>query len=590
MLRHLVRALGLVWSTSPTYILLIGPLSVVQGLLPVAQLYIVKLLLDLVSKVLQGVSVVDPLRQLLSILALQAVIGLVGLGLSVAQSFFESLLGERLRNDIQRKILVKASTMNLSSFEDSAFYDQMQKAFQEAGSRPIQIISQLQSIVRSVVTIVSFITILYFLSPWILLILIGTSIPSFLIQTRFGNLNYWMLRRRVPELRKQEYYSYILRTDWLIKELKLFNLEGHFLRQFDKLFNTFFLETGRLYKQRAWATFSGSVIASVGSLGALIFVALAVVARTISVGDFSLYSSAVAQFSSRVGSVLGGVSELYNHALFAANLFEFLDLPNSALDKGAQWSEPIHSVEFRHVSFRYPSTDQLVLEDMSFSISSGQTLGIVGPNGAGKTTLIKLLCALYRPTEGKILLNGKDASHYSQRSIQRYVSATFQDFGRYELTATENVKVGDVEAEEDGQRFGRAVSMAGIRDDLEKLPKGYATQLGRWFNEGHQLSGGQWQKVALARAYFRDASVIILDEPTSALDAQSELDVYQTVQHHQKQKMTILISHRFSTMRLADHIIVLQDGKIAEVGSHEQLLAKKGYYKDHFELQAVGYR
>lgn len=590
MFRHLVRALGLVWNTSPTYVLLIGPLSVVQGLLPIAQLYIIKLLLDLVSKILQGASIVDPLRQLLSILALQAVLGLVGLGLSIAQSFFESLLGERLRNDIQRRILVKASAMNLSSFEDSAFYDQMQKAFQEAGSRPIQIISQLQSIVRSVVTIVSFITILYFLSPWILLILIGTSVPSFLIQTRFGNLNYWMLRRRVPELRKQEYYSYILRTDWLIKELKLFNLEGHFLRQFDKLFNIFFSETSRLYKQRAWATFGGSVIASLGSLGALVFVALAVVARTISVGDFSLYSSAVAQFSGRVGSVLGGISELYNHSLFAANLFGFLDLPDSALDEGARWSEPINSVEFRHVSFRYPSTDQLVLEDMSFSISSGQTLGIVGPNGAGKTTLIKLLCALYRPTEGKILLNGKDASHYSQRSIQRYVSATFQDFGRYELTATENVRVGDVEAKEDVQRFGRAVSMAGIKDDLEKLPKGYATQLGRWFDEGHQLSGGQWQKVALARAYFRDASVIILDEPTSALDAQSEFDVYQTVQQHQKQKMTVLISHRFSTMRLADRVIVLQDGKIAEVGSHEQLLARNGYYKDHFELQAVGYR
>ena len=590
MLRHLLRALGLVWSTSPTYVLLIGPLSVVQGLLPVAQLYIVKLLLDLVTNILQGAGVVNPLRQLLSILALQAVIGLVGLGLSIAQSFFESLLGERLRNDIQRKILVKASAMNLSSFEDSAFYDQMQKAFQEAGSRPIQIISQLQDIIRSVVTMVSFITILYFLSPWILLILIGTSVPSFLIQTRFGNLNYWMLRRRVPELRKQEYYAYILRTDWLIKELKLFNLEGHFLQRFDKLFNTFFSETSRLYKRRAWATFSGSVIASVGTLGALIFVALAVVARTISVGDFSLYSSAIAQFSGRVGSVLGGISELYNHALFASNLFEFLDLPDSALDEGESWSEPITSVEFRNVSFRYPSTDQLVLENLSFSISSGQTLGVVGPNGAGKTTLIKLLCGLYRPTEGKILLNGKDASRYSQRSIQRYVSATFQDFGRYELTATENIEVGDVEAEEDIQRFSKAVSMAGIKGDLEKLPKGYATQLGRWFDEGHQLSGGQWQKVALARAYFRDASVVILDEPTSALDAQSEFDVYQTVQQHQKQKMTILISHRFSTMRLADHIIVLQNGKITESGSHKQLLFREGYYKDHFELQAVGYR
>jgi ATP-binding cassette subfamily B protein len=309
LLKVLGRALGLVWQASPSYVLASVPISLIQGLLPATGLYITKLLLDEVVRVIQAQGAQPhALSHLLALLALQAAAGLVGTGLGTLQNYLESSQGERLSNAIQRKILVKASEMGLSSFEDGVFYDQLQRAYQEAGNRPLQIIGQLRGIVQSSITTASFIALLIHLSPWVLLILVASALPSFLVQTRYGHLNYWMLRHRVPEVRKQSYFSYILRTDCLIKELKLFNLEGHFIGHFDTLFKKFFAQTRKLYRQRSWASLIAAVLSSLGTLGALLFVALAVVAGRLSVGDFGMYTGVVAQFRGQVSSILSSVA------------------------------------------------------------------------------------------------------------------------------------------------------------------------------------------------------------------------------------------------------------------------------------------
>lgn len=578
------------WQTSPLYLSLLLPVSLAQGLLPLVQLYVAKIVLDLVSSIINGRAYNLSLQDLMLALALQTAVGVGSVVLGAIQGLYESLLGEQLRNGIQRRILEKASEMDLASYEDGAFYDQMQNAFNEAGSRPLQIISQFRVIIQSLVALGSFFALLFALSPWILFILIAASVPSFLIRTRFGNLNYWMLRRRIPALRKQQYFSHVLRTDYLVQEVKLFSLEPFFLRRFDRLFRTFFAETRNLYQRRTWGSLGGAAISSLGTLGAMAFVALAVLDRGITIGDFSMYSGAIAQSRSRISGILGAISTLYSHTLFISNLFAFLDAPAPDLEDGMEWQEPIHTIEFRDVSFRYPQEKRYALKNISLSLHKGETLGIVGPNGAGKTTLIKLLSMLYRPTDGQILLNGKDASTYSVRSIQRYISAVFQNYGRYELQARENIELGDVQAQPKDLRYEAAVDNARVKDDLDDLPAGHDTQLGQWFEQGHQLSGGQWQKVALARAHYRDASLLILDEPTSALDAQGEVEIFQALQKRGPETLAVIISHRLSTMRHTDRVVVLEHGEITELGHHNELLKRNGYYRRHHDLQWLAYQ
>jgi ATP-binding cassette subfamily B protein len=384
------------------------------------------------------------------------------------------------------------------------------------------------------------------------------------------------------------YKRQLLTSDTLVKEVRLFGFEGHLLGRWQSYYQGFRRQLVQLVRRRsAWglaASLSSALL--IGLASALILRRAA--AGQISVGDFSIFVLGIAQVQGTVGSLLNGVSGIYQNLLYMRNLYSFLELPSRDLDAGDPWEGAIETIEFRHVGFRYPLTDRDVLRDVSFTVRRGEALALVGENGAGKTTLVKLLTRLFEPSSGTILLNGQDAARFSPRSVQKQMSIIFQDFGQYQMSARENVALAEADRLTDEQGVQGAVQRAGA-GFVDGLPAGLNTPLGRLFQGGRQLSGGQWQRLALARLYFRDASVLVFDEPTAALDARAEAETIEALRAQTGDRITLLISHRFSTVRLADQIVVLEGGVVVEAGSHAELLARGGQYAALYELQARGY-
>jgi ATP-binding cassette subfamily B protein len=587
----MVRASVLVWKAHPGYTLIVTVLTVVQGGLPAVQLWVSKLLLDEVSVAIQG-GTQDTNGHLVHLLALagvQASLLLLGSLLGTAQGTVRALLGELLRNQISLQVLHKTNKLEVSFFENERFYDKLQNAYQEASSRPLEMISQMLSLVQTTVTLSSTIFLLVRLHWAILPLILITTLPIMLIQNRYGHRNYRMLRQRAPELRKQHYLGMLLTNDRFIKEIRVFRLESYFLSLYKAFFAEFFDENRRLIIRRD----VGSVLASASSiLGWFLaagYVVVRAVRHTITIGDFALYTQAISMTQGQIQALLGGLSVLYSNTLFIRNLFDFLSMPARDLTSGKQWTEPIKEIEFRGVSFRYPGTDRLVLHDISFKMRYGQSLALVGKNGAGKTTLVKLLCRLYEPTTGKILVNGKDITDYSPQSVQEQIAVLFQDYGNYYLTARENIGIGRVCDVSNLSAIETAAQRSKADTCIKTLPEDYETILGRWFDGGVQLSGGEWQKVALARAFMRQGSVLILDEPTASLDAEAEFEIFQDLLENCADQITLLISHRFSTVRVADYILVLEEGECIEAGSHQELMMAAGHYAHLFKLQAKGY-
>jgi ATP-binding cassette subfamily B protein len=374
-----------------------------------------------------------------------------------------------------------------------------------------------------------------------------------------------------------------------VKEVRLFGFEAYLLEGWQEYYKKFRAQfVGLLKRRSAWG-----LAATLGSSLLIAFATLSVLRRAaqgaITVGDFSLFIGGIVQIQSQFTGLLNGITGIYESLLYMRNLFEFLELPSRNLEQGEQWRGPINSIEFEHVSFRYPLTDRDVLSDVSFSVNKGQALALVGENGAGKTTVVKLVTRLFEPTSGRILLNGMDAARFSPRSVQCEMSIIFQDYGQYQMTARENIAISRTDMMGDDAAVTRASEKSGAVEIVSDLPDGYETMLGRLFPGGRQLSGGQWQRLALGRLYFRPASVQIFDEPTAALDAIAEAAMIDRLREHGRDRLTLLISHRFSTVRLADHIVVLHEGGVVESGSHEELVAQRGVYAKLFELQARGY-
>jgi ATP-binding cassette subfamily B protein len=405
------------------------------------------------------------------------------------------------------------------------------------------------------------------------------SIPGVIVSTRFGAEGYRVMRRRATDARHQNYLGSILTSDALVKEVRLFGFERYLLAGWQDYYQKFRAQFVSLLGRRsAWgltATLGSALLIATATLSVLRRAA----AGAISVGDFSLFVGGIVQIQSQFTGLLTSVTGIYESLLYMRNLFEFLELPSRDLDAGETWHGPIESIEFQQVSFRYPLTDRDVLSDVSFAIRKGQALALVGENGAGKTTVVKLVTRLFEPTSGRILLNGKDASRFSPRSVQREMSIIFQDYGQYQMTD----RIADETA------VHTAGEKSGAVEVVNDLPERYETMLGRLFPGGRQLSGGQWQRLALGRLYFRPASVQIFDEPTAALDAIAEAAMIDRLREHGRDRITLLISHRFSTVRMADQIIVLHAGTVVESGAHHELLAKGGVYATLFNLQARGY-
>jgi ATP-binding cassette subfamily B protein len=499
-----------------------------------------------------------------------------------------ALLGQR----VNELILEKALTLSLADFEDPEFYDRMTRARREASSRPLSLARRAFGLVQNGVSLVAYGGLLLQLSGWAVLVLVVASVPVFVAEARFSADAFRLFKWRVPETRMQAYLETLLAREDHAKEVSLFRLGPLFLGRYRKIFEKLYGEDRALTLRRGFFGFVLGLLSTLAFYAAYGWIVLRAVAGAITLGDMAMYLLVFKQGQSAFSAILSGVGGMYEDNLYLSNLYEYLaHEAKRRLGIETQGPAPGDGIRFENVSFRYPDATAPALRGVSLHIPPGGKLALVGENGAGKTTLIKLLTRLYEPTEGRILLDGLDLKDWNEDVLKRRIGVIFQDFIRYQLLVGENIGAGDVDAFEDERRWKEAGKMGMADTFVDKLANGYATQLGRWFKDGQELSIGQWQKVALSRAFMRrDADILVLDEPTAAMDAEAEAEVFQRFRALSANRMGIVISHRFSTVRMADQILVLDGGAVVEHGSHESLMERGARYAHLFNLQAAGYR
>ncbi|HEY1416243.1 MAG TPA: ABC transporter ATP-binding protein, partial [Myxococcaceae bacterium] len=504
-------------------------------------------------------------------------------------------LGARLGLVINGRILEKALSLDLRHFEDPDFYDRLTRARREASSRPISVVTESFQLVQNVLTLAGYVVLLVRFSGWAVMGLVIAAIPATVAEMRFSALAFRLRNWRSPESRRLMYLEYVLANDEHAKEVKLFGLGPVLLDRYRSMGEQFYLEDRKLAVQRAgWGT-ALSLVGTGAFYVCYALMAVATAAGQLTLGLMTLYIVAFRQGQQAFQSILTAIGGMYEDNLYMSNLFEYLAIPTgrttlppelAALPSGQE-----EGVRFDDVGFRYPGAEGWALRHVSLFIPRGQSLALVGQNGAGKTTFIKLLTRLYEPTEGRIVLDGRDLRTWDEETLRRRIGVIFQDFNQYQFRFRDNVGFGSVQHAEDVQRLERAVGRGGADEVLRTLPAGLETPLGRWFKEGTELSGGQWQKVALARAFMREeADILVLDEPTAALDAEAEHAIFERFRQLAHGRTTLLISHRFSTVRRADRIVVIEQGRIVEQGTHEELIALGGRYAHLFTLQAKGYQ
>lgn len=595
--RYSRRALGLVWETSRWMMLGLALCTLVAGVLPAVAAWVGQLIVDgVVSAMEAHQAATDPnllasITPVLTLVGIEAVIiGFIALaqrGLAAQQSLLRALLGQK----VNVMILEKAGQLSLSQFEDSELYDQLTRARREASTRPLALVNKTFGLLQNAISLGSFGVLLVQFSPWALLILVAGALPVFISEAKFSGDAFRLFRWRSPQTRMQIYLETVLAREDSIKEVKLFGLEGLFLKRYRDIFTKLFAEDRRLTLRRESWGFLLGLLGTLTFYAAYAWVVIETIAGTLTLGQMTMYLMVFKQGQAALSASLTAISGMYEDNLYLSNLYEYLEQPiedeTGTLTQGVL---PGDGLRFEHVSFSYPGGAD-VLHDISLHLCPGQSLALVGENGSGKTTLIKLLTRLYHPTQGRILLDGSDLRKWSTQALRDRTGVIFQDFVRYQLQVGENLGVGDTYAFNDEQRWQRAARHGMADAFITNMASGYQTQLGRWFKNGQELSGGQWQKIALSRAYMREnADILVLDEPTAAMDAAAEAEIFARFREHSRDKMAILISHRFSTVRSADLILVIDQGHIIERGTHEELLATGGRYAKLFQLQAAGYK
>jgi len=583
------RALALCWSTSRPLFVAIAVLTALGGVLPAAAAYTGQLIVDGVVAAIAGTGSADAvLGWVVLEAAVVAAIAAVQRGLSVCQSLLRARLGHR----VNVMILEKALTLELRHFEDSEFYDKLTRARSEASSRPLSLVMRSFGLVQNLLSLGSYAALLWTFSAWAPLVLLVAGLPAFVVETKFSGDAFRLMRWRSPERRKQLYLEHVVANDAHAKEVQLFELGPLLLRRYREIFEELFVEDRALTLRRGiWGLLLG-LLGTAVFYAAYGWIALAAVAGAISLGRMTMYLLVFKQGQSAVSAILSAVGGMYEDNLYLSNLYEYLEQGVDPAPPGQRVGPvPGDGLRFEHVSFTYPDSSTPALVDVDFHLRPGRALALVGENGAGKTTIIKLLARLYRPSVGRITLDGLDLREWDEYALRVRIGAIFQDFARYQLLVGENIGAGDVLRFDDDARWSRA-ARAGMADGfIAELPEAYATQLGKWFQGGRELSGGQWQKIALSRAFMReDADLLVLDEPTAAMDAEAEAEAFGRVRELARDKMVVLVSHRFSTVRMADEILVLQSGRVVERGSHDELLAAGGRYARLFTLQAEAYR
>ncbi len=580
----------MVWATSPLLSVATLALRFIAALFPLATLWVSKLIIDLVVKAIRSQPIDRSLVWKLLIIELLLAIGADVLGRLI--SLVDSLLGDRFTNYITLRLMNHASSLDLVSFEDPVFYDKMERARRQTTAR-LGMLASLAGMAQQFLTLLSMLSAVILVYPWLLLLLIVSTIPVFLGETRFALLNYSMLFRHTPERRELDYLRYLGASSESAKEIKIFGLGNYLTDRARALFERFYADNKKLGVERA----THGALLNLAPTGtyyvAYALILLRALRGALSVGDLTLVTGAFSRARSLMESLVAGLAGIAEQSLFITDLFDFFETNPTIVSKPDALPMPRAirvGFEFENVSFSYPGRDQKVLSNVSFRFDAGEKIALVGENGAGKTTLVKLLARLYEPTEGRILLDGVDLRDYRVEELRHEIGVIFQDYLRYDMLAAENIGFGRIEQLTDESRIEHSAEQSLAAPVIANLPKNYRQMLGRRFEGGVDLSMGQWQKIALARAYMRDAQILILDEPTASLDARAEFEVYQRFVELTAGKMAILISHRFSTVRMADRILVLEKGAIVEQGSHRQLLALGGRYSELFELQAAGYR
>lgn len=592
--RYSYRALELVWSTSRQLALIFAALTLVAGVLPAAVAWIGQLIVDGVVgsiDLFQQTGQADTDRVLFYVACEAIIIVLIGgsqRGISTCQALLRALMGQR----INLLILEKALTLKLAQFEDSEFYDKLLRARREASTRPLSLVTGTFGLVQNAISLLSYAVLLVHFSPWTVLILISGGIPEFLAEAKFSGDKFRLFRRRSPENRMQLYIETVLAREDYAKEVKLFQLGPKLLQRYKNIFLKIFAEDRSLTLRRDLWGFILGLLGTAAFYGAYAWIAIAAIKGEISLGQMTMYLLLFKQGQSAVSASLKAISGMYEDNLYLSNLYEYLEQP--VPEQAGQLAQgPLlgDGVRFEKVTFTYPGSNEPALRSIDLHLKPGESLALVGENGAGKTTLIKLLTRLYQPDEGRVLLDGLDLRLWDANALRRRIGVIFQDFGRYQFLVGENIGAGDVDHFDDRQRWEEAAEKGMAQPFIDKLPHQYETQLGKWFKGGLELSGGQWQKIALARAFMRsNADLLVLDEPTATMDAAAEATIFEHFRDLCHNKMTILISHRFSTVRMADQIVVIEKGRIVEHGRHEELMRLNGQYAYLFSLQARGYQ
>jgi ATP-binding cassette subfamily B protein len=592
--RYSRRAIELVWTTSRKLTIALALLTLVGGLLPAAIAWVGQQIVDAVVAAMQLHSAgIDPdLDRVIGWIALEAgiMVALAGVqkGLGVCQSLLRALLGNR----VNVMILDKALQLELAHFEDAEFYDRLTRARREASVRPLSLVNRTFGLIQNAISLTSFAALLFAFSPLAVLVLVIAGLPAFFVETKFSGDAFRLFRWRSPETRKQMYLESVLAIDEYAKEVKLYGLGPMFLQRYREIFEVVFAEDRKLTLRRGIWGFLLGLIGTAAFYGAYAWIAVETVAGQISLGEMTMYLLVFKQGQSAVAASLSSIGGMYEDNLYLSNLYEYLDQPVALASGTAKIGpSPGDGVRFEQVGFRYPGSTSPALAAITMHLQPGRSIALVGENGSGKTTLIKLLTRLYEPTEGRILLDGLDLREWDPEVLRRRVGVIFQDFARYQMLVGENIGAGDVDHFGDPPKWQEAAELGMAHPFIADMPAGYQTQLGRWFKDGRELSGGQWQKVALSRAFMRTkADILVLDEPTAAMDAEAEATVFDHVRNLTADRMAILISHRFSTVRSADQIVVLDRGQVIEQGSHEELMQLGGRYARLFTLQAEGYR
>ncbi|MGI8547678.1 MAG: ABC transporter ATP-binding protein, partial [Gemmatimonadaceae bacterium] len=586
------------WRTHRGYAATMFVLRVVRAFVPVATFWVGKLIIDAVLAARGGAT---NLNQLWRYVALELAIIAVGEILARVSALVESLLSDLFSNRMSVRLMQHSATLDLAQFEDPDFYDHLERARRQTVGR-IALLTQLLGIAQDFLTLLTLAGALVVSSPWLLLLLFVAIVPSFLGETHYASLGYSLLFRWTPERRQLDYLRYVGASDVTAKEVHMFGLSGWLTRKYSELADRFYEENKRLSIRRAVVSTLLAFLGTLGYYGAYVIILLSAVRGQISVGTLTFLAASFGRGRDMIQSILLSASGVYEQALYLRDLFEFFEMrPTIASQESAPpVPDPIQQgFVFDNVGFRYPGGERWAVRGLDMTLGRGERIALVGENGAGKTTITKLLARLYDPTEGRILLDGRDLREYDLASVRQAIGVIFQDFVRYDMRFDENIGVGEIdvvsdELDNDESEVPTLIQSAAEQSLasslLPRFKEGYRQMLGRRFENGVDLSGGEWQKVALARAYLREAQVLILDEPTAALDARAEYEVFMRFSELVAGRMAVLISHRFSTVRMADRIIVLRDGKVEEAGTHEDLVAGDGLYNELFAMQAAGYR